>query len=303
MNETAKEDVKLNISRSDTYELFAILIGNSVINHQKILSNAKRICQIMRDEIECWKYGRARRGVLAVSSVNWRDPLESFPNTLSDSDFYSYFESILNSWHDIQFRLAGKPAKFEGFPSNLLKNLREENKLRNHLVHSEYVWDRDLKQGDEIMVARPQNSSGARNFGHFQVKTLNRSEFLEFIEYQYKIIQFLEFLQCDFELFLYDEAHITANSTEFDVEVVQFSQSEEVNSGSAGFSEGFEDPWEPRHAEIIAFLSAKAESLSAIEELRLKLRIKSGNCVYTQLPPMEGSTLTISKDTVIDIYE
>jgi hypothetical protein len=301
MNEKAKENIQLSISRSDTYELFAMLIGQSVINHQKILSNAKRLCQVMRDEIERWKYGRSQRGVLAVSSVKWRDPLETFPNSLSDSEFYSYFESILKSWHDIQFRLAGKPKKFEGFPETLLKNLREENTQRNHVVHSEYTWNPDLTQGEELRAARPQNSSGARNFGHFQIKTLKRTDFLEFVEFQYKVMHYLESLQFDLELFLYDEAYISVHSSEFDVEIVNFSRSDEVSPGSAFFSEGFEDYWSPTHSEIQDFLSKRAEDLSEIEEFRLKLKIKSGNYVYSRLPRMEGSTLSINKDTVIHI--
>lgn len=299
MSEKAKEDVNLLISRSDTYELFAMLIGNSIINHQQILSNAKRICLVMRDEIERWKYGRPQRGVLAVSSVKWRDPLETFPNTLSDSEFYSYFESILKSWHDIQFRLAGKPKKFEGFPEVLLKNLREENTQRNHLVHSEYTWGQDLMQGEELRAARPQNSSGSRNYGHFQIKTLNRTDFLEFVEYQYKIMHYLEGLQFDLELFLYDETYISAHSSEFDVEIGQFAKSDEVSPGSGFFSEEFEDCWSPVHSEIQEFLSKRAEMLMEIEGLRLKLKIKSANYIYSRVPPMEGSTLSINEDTVI----
>ena len=303
MSKKLKEDVQLNISRTDTYELFAMLIGTSVINHQKILSTAKCICRNMRNEIEVWKYGRAPRGVLSVSSVQWKDPQDSFPNTLSDSDFYSYFEAILNSWHDIQFRLAGKPSKFETFPETLLKNLREENKQRNHLVHSEYIWDRELAQGEELKVARPQNSPGARNFGHFQIKMLKRSEFLEFIEYQYKLMHYLEDIEFDFEAFVFDDHYISENSSAFDVEIVHFAQHEDVNPGTGFFSEEFTDTWNPVHSEVQKFLSKRAQSLLEIEEMRIKLKIKSGNCVYSRLPPVEGSTLSINNDTIIHIKE
>jgi hypothetical protein len=299
MSEKAKEDVQLSIARGDTYELFAMLIGHSIINHQKILSNARRLCQVMRDEIERWKYGRPYRGVLGVSSIKWRDPLETFPNTLSDSDFYTYFESILKSWHEIQFGLAAKPSKFADFPVTLLKNLREENTQRNHLVHSEYTWDPDLTQGEEIRAARPQNSSGARNFGHFQIKTINRADFLEFVEYQYKIMHYLEGLQFDLEMFLYDEAYISAHSSEFNAAVVQFAQSEEVSPGSGFFSEEFEDHWNPTHSEIQGFLAQRSEALSEIENFRLNLKMKSVNYIYSRMPPTEGSTLSINKDTIV----
>lgn len=301
MNEKAKEDVQLSIARGDTYELFAMLIGHSIINHQKILSNSRRLCQVMRDEIERWKYGRQYRGVLRVSSIKWRDPLETFPNTLSDSDFYTYFESILKSWHEIQFKLAGKPSRFEDFPVTLLKNLREENTQRNHLVHSEFTWHPDLTQGEEIRVARSQNSSGARNFGQYQIKTINRADFLEFVEYQYKIMHYLEDLHFDLELFLYDEAYISEYSSEFDAAIVQFAQSEEVSPGSGFFSEEFEDHWNPTHSEIQGFLAKRAETLSEIDSFRLNLKVKSVNYIYSRMPPAEGSTLSINNDAVIHI--
>ena len=183
-----------------------------------------------------------------------------------------------------------------------MKNLREENTLRNHLVHSEYTWHRDLKQGEEIKMARSQNSSGARNYGHFQIKSLNRNDFLEFVEYQYKILRYLEGRWIDLELFLYDEAYISTNSSEFDLDILQFVQSDEVSPGSGFFSEEYDDYWSPAHSEIQDFLSRRADELLEIEEFRRKLKIKSANYDYSRVPPVEGDTLSITDDTVISIH-
>ena len=296
MSERLKEDVWLSLSSNDTYELFAMLIGHSVMNHQRIVATAKRINQALRDEIERWKYGRQDRGLLRVKG--WKDPLELLSNTLSDSDFYNYFESTMKSWHDIQFRLAGKPSKFKLFPDTLMRNLREVNTNRNHLVHSEYTWQPYLRHSEEISVARPQNSSGTKNFGYVQIKTLNRDDFLQFIEYQYSIIHFLEnMVFVDFQGFLYDDTYISTYSEDFDDEIVQFSDSEEVSPGYMGVKE-FEDPFYPKHSEIQIYLSRRVEDLTKIDELRLQLKIKSANHQYSRIPPFEGGALDLSNATI-----
>ena len=292
-----REDVLLNMSKSDTYELFSMLLGHAIFNHQRIVSEARRVNWCQRDTIETWKYGKPRRGILSVSSVQWNDPLELFTNTLSDSDFYNYFEAILRGWHGIQFRLAEKPRGFEQFPDLLIKNLREENTLRNHLVHSEYTWHPELLQNEEIKLARPQTSSGAKNHGHFQIKTLKREDFLQFIEYQTVLREYLQKVNYSLDILFYDDFYIAENRSKFDVDIIRFAESEEVSPAHAiGRDEegDFEDASFLRHHEIVAYLEKITNELRDIDRMRLSLNLKSSNYEYLRQPPIEGSILDYS---------
>lgn len=284
------EDITLGGQRDDTYELFAMLVGYAVMNHQKIISASKRLTSIFRDEVDCWKFGRQKRGILGVRKVNWVDPNNALPNTLSDADFYNYFEPIMRAWHDVQFRLAGKPKMFSEFPDLLMKILRDENKHRNHLVHSEYTWNRDLIANEELNLARPQNSSGSKNFGYVQVSALNRLDFIEFINFQISIVTFLEDASQNFGLFLYDDIYISSNSSDFDIEIFQFAESEEVSPGPI-FDERDNYISDPSHDEIQRFITKNTEVLCEIEMFRRNMKIKSTNCKYETVSPVEGSTI------------
>ena len=299
---SAHDDVQYDIDRADTYEVFSQLLGNTLVNHQKITSHVKHLSIVLRSEVETYKFAcRCRRELGAnktFAKTAWIDPLDTFQNTMSDSDFYAYFEALLGSWHDIQFRLAGKPEGWRSFPSLLMKALKDENIQRNHLVHSEFTYQPGLSPQNELLMARSQSSSGAKNFGMVSVRTLRKEDLESFVEFQFKLIKFIEKSSWDFEYLFFDWSYIDQNEDEFDLEVITFSRSENVGSG---YIEKDSAVQEPTYQEIRELLVKSHLNLVEIDDLRKNLEIKIAQHQYKTRFPKEGFVSNIDPNKTIAI--
>jgi hypothetical protein len=297
---SSNDDVQYEIDLADTYEVFSQLLGITLVNHQRITSHVKHLSIVLRSEIETYKFACRSRIQLGANKTfaksAWIDPLVTFQNTMSDSDFYAYFEALLSSWHDIQFRLAGKPEGWRSFPSLLMKALKDENTQRNHLVHSEFTYQPGLSPQNELLMARSQSSSGAKNFGMVSVRTLRKEDLESFVEFQFKLIKFIEIFSWDFEYLLFDWSYIEENEGEFDIEVITFSRSDNVGSG---YIEKDSMPQEPTHQEIQELLVKSNSDLTEIDDLRKNLEIKVAQHRYETRFPKEGFVSNIDPNQTI----
>lgn len=273
------QDPNKLINNLDTVELFAQLIGQIVINHQKIIKFLRKITLTLEDDLQLWRTGRFRRRVLGEVRVFRKDEsIAAFTkniNTLSDSDIIRFFELILCDWHNVQHRFIGKPNWFSDYPDTLLKCLRDENTIRNHLIHSDFEYKDELVPLEQIQVSRNQTGEGKKR-GTIGIRTVQREEMIQFLQFQNLLFEHLEEIFYEFEYgdrvgFLVDCAFVEENKSDFDIEVVDYIEGDNWLALPDDLSE---------QNQIFDYFMKFQIELKIIEEMRKVLEIKIGNYNY-----------------------
>lgn len=283
-----KKNINTELQKVDTYELFAQLTGHAVFNHQRINSCLKRLNVILREGLEDWKTGvPRRRALIPPSSVDlqeWIDPYRKLQNTFSDADVIGIFDATFESWHDIQKRFTTSSGSWPDVHKKLAKCISDENTLRNHLVHSEFVYDAYLEPLDQIRNARAQTGSGPKK-GKVAIRVMERQAMQEFVGFQFQLIEVLEDFFYGWKIhctFYFDQNYILSHPEKFDHAIIDFVKNAQITSGV--LASHFEDP---KNDEISAYLNEWGERITKLDETRKSLKIKSANFDYDWEGPTE----------------
>jgi len=273
-----RESQKSLLNRLDTIELYAQLVGQVVINHQQIIGLIRNTNLQLKADVEAWLHGDhvrdavRREDYLADRNKNLKSKHEwiwEVQNGYTDEQIISFFELLLGKWMSTQFWLIGESEiSANKLVDGIVTCLRDENTIRNKLIHSDFKFHPDLLPMNEIQAARPINTAGKRK-GMVEIRVIKSEEMFDFINYQNALIE----LRDEAELssgFYFDENYISQNLDKFSATVVDFVENGPL---SAGFSDTGQE-------QIVSQIEETKLRLSEVDGVRQKLKIKSGNFSY-----------------------
>lgn len=262
------------INEQDTREMFANLLGQIVINHEKINTLLDATIFIIRRKLNLWKTLSYDRSTSIGS-----DPLNKHFVSLSDSDLRVVFCDHICVWQEVCSNLWEHPSWFSKFSEVFCRCVTDENEIRNHLLHSSFSFDEGNTPLEQMKSLRKVRGFGKKR-GQVEVTTVDRSSLLEFTEFQANLVNFLENFAEDQleEDFDFNVPYVLLNREKFSDEIIKYA--ELVLEIWKGFG------WDPKEnsdwSNTESDYRKQCSELYDLDIARKKLKIKSKNVEYVR---------------------
>ncbi len=272
---SGKEDP---FTEQDTLELLQQAVGRAVINHQHLNTSIKYALLVLRSILNAFEYGHSINDRIFLGR-EWQEPLNSYVNQISDSELYDVFGSHLNKWHEFQHCLLGEPHWYSDYAKILMRCLKDENKIRNELMHTQYLAGGSATPLKEVVAKLPVNNNSP-NRGLVATNIMPLKDILEYTGFQSKLINMInEFSDERWERGIEgDEDFVSTLGTE--TEWLEFIPAD-VYKSIALDGDKTTNPGELlNQQQICQRIRLEVDNLASIDNYRQKLSIKSKDVIY-----------------------
>lgn len=292
---TLDNEIKKLLDAEDTTELFATLLGYLVINHERLNFIILNSIETLDKKLNRWKtlaeersfYDEANEKIV-FPDIKINYPVQSFFKKLPDAELRELFSDCILSFCELQKVLAELPEWFEQFHTILERCIKDENQIRNEMVHSTFSFQISNEVHNSMTRQRRVRNATKRK-GQIEVTNIDRYALVEFLSYQKSLQIFLEetFWDPDTD-FMLDFSQIYFYPERFPGTCVEYAkscalyeidfQNKEQIKELVKFME--EEGYSDKRDVVLQHFHNLTTDLIQLDEMRQNLKIKSKDVKY-----------------------